>query len=185
MLTSLALFCHPLEKCEDKSSQCGANPGIPPQACDKNFFGGMLYNQAMTQCPKMCKVCGKHLRIVFNKRTCVNLAKQGHHRNGDLDDHTYCAGFALGRLELWRKLYDYSLHHYKTSQCIVKSVRLIFSTTSNGLAEAWRGDFSTPGFGGGGLWGRGWAHSIVRPWVPISSPYMVYLLSSSRYGDVC
>ena len=37
-----------------------------------------------------------------------------------LDDHTYCA-----HLGLWRKLYDCSLHHFTTSQCISIELPLV------------------------------------------------------------
>ena len=54
------------------------------------------------------------------------------------------------------------------------------------LAAITKGDFSTPGLGSWGLgcsWGRRWAYSIARPWVPISSRLtrMVYLLPFSSY----
>ena len=48
---------------------------------------------------------------------------------GPLEDHTYCARSVFNHLWLWRKLYDCSLHHLKTSQCISKSVLLTFSST--------------------------------------------------------
>ena len=74
------------------------------------------------------------------------LTEQGHHNSGD--DTTYCARIAFTHLELWRKLYDCSLHHFTTCQCILKCVRLIFSTTSNWLAEIWKGGLFDPRFGG-------------------------------------
>ena len=46
--------------------------------------------------------------------------------------------------ELWRELYDCSLHYSTASQCIQKCVLLTFSSTSNPLAEIWNRDFSTP-----------------------------------------
>ena len=63
---------------------------------------------------------------------------------------------------------------------IIECALLILSSTSNRLAETWKEDFSTPGLG---VRGREWAHSIVRPWVPISSPltHLVYLLPILSY----
>ena len=55
---------------------------------------------------------------------------------GSLGDHTYCARSAFTRFELRQKLYD---------KC---ALVLTFSTTSNRLAEIFKGDFSTPWFGG-------------------------------------
>ena len=54
---------------------------------------------------------------------------------GPLDDRTYCGQSSFTHLELWRKLYNCSLHHFTTSQCILKRALLTFSTTSNRLAE--------------------------------------------------
>jgi len=45
------------ETCEDKDPQCGANPGWPDMFCDKNFFGGAMYDTVIEKCPKMCKRC--------------------------------------------------------------------------------------------------------------------------------
>ena len=41
----------------------------------------------------------------------------------------------------------------------------------------------TPGLGVRGTWGSGWAHSIARPWVPISAPltHRVYLVPFVSY----
>ena len=52
------------------------------------------------------------------------------------------------------------------------------------LAVISKGDFSTPRFGGlGDAGGRGWAHSIAHPLLPISFPltHMVYLLPLFSY----
>ena len=96
-----------------------------------------------------------------------------------LDYRTYGARSAFSHLELWRKPYDCSLHHFATSQCILKCALLTFLSTTNWLAEIWKGDFSTSRFGRlVGRGGQGWAHPRARPWVPISSSltHMVYLL---------
>lgn len=46
------------EACEDKSRQCGANPGWPQSWChNKHVFGGMMYDTVNKQCPKMCGHC--------------------------------------------------------------------------------------------------------------------------------
>ena len=50
------------------------------------------------------------------------------------------------------KVARFSLHHFTFSQCAL----LTFSSTSNRLAEIWKGDFSTSGLGGyGGHMGSG------------------------------
>ena len=87
------------------------------------------------------------------------------------DDCTYFARSAFAHLGLWQKLYDCSLHHFTTSQCILKCAPLTLSSTSNWLAEIWKGNFSTPGLvdKGGNIGDRGWADLIARPWVPSSS----------------
>ena len=89
-----------------------------------------------------------------------------------LDDHRYCARSVFTHLGLWRKLYDCSLHHSTTSQCIIlQCVRLTFSTTSlSSVGWNLMGRLFDPRFeelGGGG--GRGWAHLIAHPWVLISA----------------
>ena len=84
---------------------------------------------------------------------------------GLLDDHTYCARCAFTHLGLWRNMYNCSLHHFTTIQCILKCDLLTFSATSNRLAGIWKGDFSTPWFG-----------KLAGMWIPISSSltHMVY-----------
>ena len=98
---------------------------------------------------------------------------------GPFDDRTYCARSAFTHLGLCRKLFDYSLHHSTTSQCIVNVVLLKFSSTSNRLAEIRKGPFDQPAWEvRGDVWSHGWAHLIAGPWVPISSrlTHMAYLL---------
>ena len=88
---------------------------------------------------------------------------------GPLDDYTYCARSAFTHLGLWPKLYDYSMHHFTTSQFILKCALFslfTLSSTSNRLTKIWKADFSTPIFG---VFGRRWAHSIIRLGAPISS----------------
>ena len=48
-----------------------------------------------------------------------------------LDDHTYRTRSAFTHLGFWRKLYDCSLHHFTTRQCILKCIIFTFSSTSN------------------------------------------------------
>ena len=42
-------------------------------------------------------------------------------------DHTSCARSAFTHMGTWRKIYDCSLHHFTTSQCIVKCVSIDIS----------------------------------------------------------
>ena len=60
---------------------------------------------------------------------------------GPLDDRTYCARSAFTHLGIWQKLYDCSLHHFSTSQCIPKSVRLTFWQSPTGWLKFERGLF--------------------------------------------
>ena len=78
-----------------------------------------------------------------------------------LNDHTYCTRSAYTHLGLWRKLYNCSLHHFTTSQCILKCVdwHLVGCNLKVGLFD--------PRFG---VSGRGLAHLIACPLVSISSP---------------
>ena len=62
-----------------------------------------------------------------------------------LDDHTFCS-ICVPSFGALAKVVR-SLHHFTTSQCILNCVLLIFSLTSNRLAEIWKGDFSTPDLG--------------------------------------
>jgi len=52
--------CVCADRCEDKDSQCGGNPGWPESWCtDQSVFGGMMYDQVNEKCPKMCHHCGQ------------------------------------------------------------------------------------------------------------------------------
>ena len=85
---------------------------------------------------------------------------------GPLNNRTYCAWSAFTLLGLWWKLYNCSLHHFKTCQCVLRCALLTVSSTSKKLAKIWKGDFYThppvwevrEGHGG---WG--WGHSIAHP----------------------
>ena len=59
-----------------------------------------------------------------------------------LDDRIYCVWSVFTHLWLWQNPYDCSLHHFTTNQWILKYASLTFSSTSNRLAEIWKGDFS-------------------------------------------
>ena len=48
----------------------------------------------------------------------------------------------ITHLGLWRKLYNYSLHRFTASQCILNSAELKFSSNSNRLADIWKGPFN-------------------------------------------
>ena len=63
---------------------------------------------------------------------------------GQLNDYTYCAWSAFTHLGLWWKLHNCSLHHFTTSQCILKCALLTFSSISSQLTENFKGTFSTP-----------------------------------------
>ena len=92
---------------------------------------------------------------------------QGHHQNGDRAarrPHSVRAAFT--HLELWRKLDDCSFHHFTTSQCILKICSIDIFSTSNRLAEIWKGDFSAPV----------WAYGYVWGW-PIRQPAHVFLIA--------
>ena len=67
---------------------------------------------------------------------------------GPLDDQTYCARSASTHLGLWQKLNDCSLHHFTTSQRIIKCALLTFSSTARRLAEILKGGLFEPWFGG-------------------------------------
>ena len=67
---------------------------------------------------------------------------------GPLDDPTYYTRSAFTHLGLRRKMYDCSLHHFITSQCVLlKCAMLTFSSNSNQLAEILKGDLSNPNLG--------------------------------------
>ena len=90
---------------------------------------------------------------------------------GPLDDHTFWSAFT--HFGLWQNLYDCSLHQFTTSLCILKCVLLTLSSTSNRLAEIWKGTCRLPLPQFRSYWrrqGRGQAYSIAHPWVPVSSP---------------
>ena len=105
-----------------------------------------------------------HLILSSMSETTVSstVTKQGDHHNGDRaarQPHVLCSicFHSYGALVKAVLLFILSLHN----QCILKCVRLTFSTTANRLAEIWRGGgFSTPSLGDVG----GWAHSIVDTW---------------------
>ena len=68
-----------------------------------------------------------------------------------------------------------SLHHFTTSQCVLKCALLTLSSTSNWLAKIWQGDFSTLRFGvRGDVGGRG-------PFDSTPLTHMVYLLPFFSY----
>ena len=117
--------------------------------------------------------------------------KQGHRHNGDRDarrPHVLCliCFYSFGAF-MKVVLYDCSLHHFTTSQCILKCVRLKFSTTSNWLAEIWTVDFSIPGSGVTWVSGIGLFISpptlISSPWT-LNSPltHTVYLSTFFSYS---
>ena len=124
------------------------------------------------------QIVSKCATVHYMWQPCVEVHTiQGHHCNALLNDHAYFARSACTHLGLWWNLNDCLLHHFTTSQCILKCVQLTYSTTSNWLAGIWKWDFSTPSLGGGWLRGCGesrWAHSIALPWVPISSYWHIW-----------
>ena len=115
--------------------------------------------------------CVERVRLVSRPKTVANatsarflfithLTRSSPQRSG-CSTTTHIAFTHLG---LWRK-YDCSLHHFTTSQCILKCTPLTVSSTSNRLADVLKTDFSTnPGFGGlEGTWGSGMAYSLACP----------------------
>ena len=84
-----------------------------------------------------------------------------------------CVEIPVTHLGLSRKLYDCSLYHFTTSQCILKCALLTFEIFVNLQSAGWhlKGGLFDPSRIGGiaECGGRAWAHSIARPWVPISS----------------
>ena len=99
-----------------------------------------------------------------------------------LNDRTSCVRFALTHLGLWRKLYDCSMHHFRTRKfyqtcCINVFIDLQpFSYNMKGrlrpivwgLGKAWRfgiGRFDSP------------------PWAPIRSPLTLWSLYLTHLGQ--
>ena len=88
--------------------------------------------------------------IILLPRRGLPQHQQGHHHNGDRAtwrSHILCS-ICFYSFGASAKLYDCSLHHFTTTQCILKCVQLTFSATYNWLAEIWKWDFLTPSLEG-------------------------------------
>ena len=68
----------------------------------------------------------------------IDLARSSPQWWSDRSTTTHIVLDLFTHLGLWRKLNDYSLHHFTTGQCILKYALLTFSSTSNRLAEIGR-----------------------------------------------
>ena len=73
--------------------------------------------------------------------------------------------------------------HHHNGDHAARRPRMTCSICGRQLGCNFEGGFSTPGLGLGGCGGRGWAHSIARPWIPIISllTHMVYLLPFFKF----
>ena len=113
--------------------------------------------------------------------------EQGHHHNGDQAarrSHILCSICvqSFGALAKAVQRFIASLHTQKTdalSNVLYRHFRQIRTV----WLRFERDTFLPPLWGLGETWGSGWAYSIARPWVPISSTltHMVYLLPFSSY----
>ena len=91
---------------------------------------------------------------------------------------TYCVLSAFTHLELWRRLYDCSWHHFRapphppifSTCCIFVDLQQYDCIVKWGLSDPQVGAM-------GDVVCRGYAHSIAHPWISISSQFthMVYL----------
>ena len=97
------------------------------------------------------------------------------------DNRTHYARSAFTHLGLRRKMYDFDCF---TSQpvnwCILKCALLTFSSTSNRLAEIWKGDFWPPGLvlGGSRMSGIGPFDSSSRVSISTLLTHKVHLQPS-------
>ena len=113
--------------------------------------------------------------------------EQGHHHNDDQAarrPHILCSicvhSFGALAKAVHCVLYKAAQRHkFRARKCLIKSCSPIDIVVDlQPFSCNFKGDLSTQVLRVGGTWGRRQAHSIARPWVPISSPLtpMVYLL---------
>ena len=106
-------------------------------------------------------------------------------------NRAYCARSVFTHLELWRKLYDFSLRYYTTSQCVLILWSIDICADLQRLTAFKGGTVRPPFWGLGGMGNRRWAHSITHPSAPIlthrasRTVFLSYLTGSKRYANLC